>query len=69
VEEGGIHVMCQECGMRGALPADHQASKAVRKQMNIPTGPCGLEFTSCEEHSDAASAKSDPSSSGSDPPP
>lgn len=57
IEAGGILVECLECGMKGVLRPDHPLCSEVRKRLDVPKGPCGLQLEKCTEHSDAASAK------------
>lgn len=46
VKEGGVYWKCKDCNSNGALKAEAQLAKDVRKQMGIKAPkPCGVEFT------------------------
>lgn len=46
VKRGGVYWKCTRCGSTGAIKAEHELSKAVRKQMNIEApDPCGVDLT------------------------
>ena len=43
VKAGGIYWRCEDCGSEGAIIAEHDLSKHVRKEMDIePPKPCGV---------------------------
>jgi ribosomal protein L37AE/L43A len=45
VEAGGAYWRCSDCGMSGALTADHEASKLIREKTGIkPPEPVGIEL-------------------------
>ncbi len=44
-ERGGIYWRCSDCGAAGAIQPTAPLVALVRKQLGIPTGPCGVEFS------------------------
>jgi hypothetical protein len=50
VDAGGIYFRCKQCGKNGVIRPEAELCKMVRDKMEIPTGPCGIEFQTCKEH-------------------
>lgn len=48
VKNGGIYWKCSKCHSSGAIAPKAELSIAVRKHMNVPTGPCGVTLTEKE---------------------
>ncbi len=54
VAEGGIYFRCK-CGARGVIKANAPICAKVRAKLDVPKGPCGIDFDTCpncEKHSD-----------------
>lgn len=50
VKNGGVYWRCQTCSREGVIKPSEYAD-LVREAANIPApDPCGVEFTSCNEH-------------------
>ena len=56
IAAGGIMMRCEECGMEGVVEARSPICEMVRLKLKVPSGPCGIEFQTCSEHSGVVSA-------------
>lgn len=50
IAEGGIYWKCKECEQNGVLRPTAPLCAAVREKAGIPSGPVGVEFNKCQEH-------------------
>jgi len=56
VRKGGIYWRCKTCNSEGAVKAEHEIAKAVRKHFKLePPEPCGVEWDMCPVCSDKGS--------------
>jgi hypothetical protein len=48
VEKGGVFWRCVDCRAAGAIKAGARLAEMVRRQANVPVGPCGIEFSKAD---------------------